>query len=138
MNDKFIDAIAALKKFGIENSGYTRDEKEWAKSGVECLSSVLKLMPTHSNNNMSVMGLSIEQVKKVKQVAEQCGIEKVVLFPFPNGQNIVQLVRVYGGDKERFFRSFGWNNIHSNTQMEFLSDCDGLEKEYGIILYESI
>lgn len=138
MNDKLIDSIAALGKFGIENSGYTRDEKEWAKSGVDCLSSVLKLMQTHPAPDMSVMGLSFEQVRAVKQVAEQCGIEKVILFPYPNGQKIVLLVRVYGGDRERFLQSLGWASIPANAQTEFSLECDSLEKEYGIILYESI
>lgn len=36
MNDNFIDSIAAWGKFGVENSGRSRDEKEWAKSGVDC------------------------------------------------------------------------------------------------------
>lgn len=138
MNDKFIDSIATLGKFGIENSRYTRDEKEWAKSGVDCLSSVMKLMQTHPNQDIFVMGLSLEQIRTIKQVAEQCNIEKVVLFPYPNGRNIVPLVRVYGVDNERFFRSLGWTRLQSNTQLGFSSECDGLEKEYGIVLYESI
>ena len=139
MNDKLIDSIAALKKFGIENSGHTREEKEWAKSGVDCLSSVLKLMQqAYPNQNLSVMGLDIEQIRAVKQVAKQYAIEKVILFPCPNGQNIIPLIRVYGGDKEKFLQSFGWNSLQSNYQMEFSSMCDSLEKEYGITLYENI
>lgn len=138
MNNQFLDSIAAFGKFGIENSGRTRDEKEWAKSGVDCLSSVLKLMQAPPKQNILVMGLSLEQIRVVKQVAAQCAIEKAMLFPYPNGENIVPLIRVYGGDKEKFFQSLGWTRLQSNTQLGFSLECDGLEKEYGIVLYESI
>lgn len=89
---------------------------------------------------VSVMGLDIEQIRNIKQIAEQYAIEKVVLFPYPDGQNIISLIRVYGGDREGFFQFFGWNHIHSNprTQTELWSNFNILEKEYGIILYENI
>lgn len=140
MNDNFIDSIAVWGKFGVENSGRSRDEKEWAKSGVDCLSSILKLIPKSLTPTMSVMGLDIEQIRSIKQIAEQYAIEKVVLFPYLDGQNIIPLIRVYGGDRERFFQFFGWNHIHSEppAQIESWSNIDILEKEYGVILYENI
>lgn len=138
MNNQFLDSIAAFGKFGIENSGCTRDEKEWAKSGVDCLSSILKLMQAPPKQNMLVMGLSFEQIKAIKQVAAQYSIEKAVLFPYPNGQNIVPLIRVYGGDNDSFFQTLGWTRLQSNAQLGFSLECDSLEKEYGIIIYESI
>ena len=55
MNDNFIDSIAAFQKLGIENSRATRDAKEWEKSRVDCLSSVLKLMQMHPEQTVTVM-----------------------------------------------------------------------------------
>ena len=140
MNDNFIDSIAAWGKFEVENSGRSRDEKEWVKSGVDCVSSILKLMQKSATPTMSVMGLDIEQIRIIKQIAEQYAIEKVVLFPYPDGQNIVPLIYAHGGNREGFFQFFGWNHIHSNphTQNELWSNFNILEKEYGIILYENI
>lgn len=136
MNDNFIDSIAALRKLGIENSGRTREEKEWEKSGVDCLASILKLLQVHPKQNMNVMGLDIEFISKIKKIAEQCSVEKVILFPYSDGQNIDPLVRVYGGNKEYFFQCLGWSTVNSNTPLEFESVCDSLIKEYGIVLYE--
>lgn len=59
------------EKFGVENSGRSRDEKEWTKSGVDCLSSILKLIQKSATPTMSVMGLDIEQIRNIKQIAEQ-------------------------------------------------------------------
>ena len=82
MNDNFIDSIAAWGKFGVENSGRSRDEKEWAKSGVDCLSSILKLIQKSAIPTVSVMGLTLNRSETSKQIAEQYAIEKVVLsFP---------------------------------------------------------
>ena len=136
MNDNFIDSIAAFRKFGIESSSATRDEKEWRKSEIECISSVLKLMNVHPEQNVTVMGLGIEQIRTIKKIAEQCSVEKVVIFPYPNGQNILPLIRVYGGDKNSFFSHNGWSPLQPDTTLEFRSALDSLEKEYGIILYE--
>lgn len=138
MNDNFIDSIAAFKKMGIENSSATRDEKEWEKSRIDCLSSFIKLMQVHPEQQMTVMGLTIEQIRTIKRIAEQCSVEKVVLFPYPDGQNIVPLVRVYGGDKEKFFGYFGWSAMGTNSPAEVASQCDNLIKEYGITLYENV
>ena len=138
MNDNFIDSIAAFKKFSIENSGATRDEKEWEKSRVDCLSSVLKLMQVHPEQNMTVMGLTLEQISAIKRTAEQYSVEKVVLFPYSDGLRVIPLVRVYGGDKESFFRHLGWSSMGTNSPAEVTSAFDSLIKEYGITLYENI
>ena len=140
MNENVIDSIVAWGKFGVENSGCSRDEKEWMKSGVDCLSTVLKLMQKSATPTMSVMGLDIEQIRSIKQIAKRYTIEKVVLFPYSDGQTLIPLIRAYGGDREGFFQYFGWNHIYPNshTQIELESNFNILEKEYRIILYENI
>lgn len=138
MNDNFIDSIAAFKKLEIENSGATRDAKEWEKSRVDCLSSVLKLTPVPPEQNITVMGLTLEQIKTIKMAAEQYSVKKVVLFPYLKGQRVIPLMHVYGGAREKFFRHLGWSTIRNNFPAEVASECDRLIKEYGIILYENI
>jgi hypothetical protein len=138
MNDNFIDSIAAFQKLGIENSRATRDAKEWEKSRVDCLSSVLKLMQMHPEQNVTVMGLTLEQIRTIKKAAEQYSVEKVVLFPYSDGQKVIPFVRVYGGDKEKFFGHLGWSTMRINSPTEGVSECDSLIKEYGITLYENI
>ncbi len=136
MNQNYIDSIAALSKFRIENSNLTRDNKEWIKSGVDCLSSVFKLIQTYPEQNKFMM-IDIDQISKIKRIAKQCSVEKVVLFPYPNEQNILPLIRAYGGDKSRFFSQNGWMTLQSVANLEFNSALDSLEKEYGVILYEN-
>lgn len=136
MNENFVDAIAALRKFGIESSGCTRDEKEWAKSGVDCISSALKSMLPQPKQNITVMGVDIEQIRTIKNIAEQYGIGKVVLFPCVVNQNIVSLIRAYGGNKEEFFHYLGLPQVDSSTYSNHATEYDILEKEYGVILYE--
>lgn len=138
MNDNFIDSIAAFRKFGIESSGATREEKELEKSRVDGLSSVLKVMQGHPEQNVTVMGLTLEQIRIIKRVAEQYSVEKVVLFPWSDGQKVIPCVRVYGGDKEKFFEHLEWSTMRTNSPAEFVSKCDSLIDEYGIILYENI
>ncbi len=138
MNENFIDAIAALRKFGIESSGYTRDEKEWAKSGVDCISSALKSMLSQPKQNITVMGLNIEQIRAIKNMAAQYNVTKVALFPCLDNQNIVPLIRVYGEDREKFFHRLGLTPVNPNTYSNYASEYDVLEKEYGVILYENL
>ena len=134
MNDTFIDSVAAFGKLGIEASGRTRDEKELAKSKVDCVSAILKLMQIHPEQNLTVMGIGIEKIKQVKEFARQCSVEKVVLFPYLDGQSVIPLIRIYGGNKELFFKYNGWTplqpSIYSKSNV-----FDSLEKEFGIILY---
>jgi hypothetical protein len=137
MNDNFIDSIAAFQKLGIESSRATRDAKEWEKSRVDCLSSVLKLMQVHPEQNVTVMGLTFEQVRTIKKAAEQYSVEKVVLFPYSDGQKVIPLVCVYGGDKEKFFGHLGWSTMRTNSPVEIASEYNSLIKEYGIIVYEN-
>ena len=63
MNENYIDFVADLRKINIENSPLTRDEKELAKTGVDCMSDLLKLIQTQPKQNITVMGMSLEEIK---------------------------------------------------------------------------
>ena len=66
MNENYIDFVADLRKINIENSPLTRDEKELAKTGVDCMSDLLKLIQTQPKQNITVMGMSLEEIRKIK------------------------------------------------------------------------
>ena len=95
-------------------------------------------MQVHPEQNMTVMGLTLEQISAIKRAAEQYSVEKVVLFPYLDGQRAIPLMHVYGGDKEGLFRHLGWSSMGTNSPAEVTSEFDSLIKEYGITLYENI
>lgn len=138
MNDNYIDFIADLRKINIENSRFTRDEKEWAKIGVDCMSDLLKMIQTQPKQNITVMGISMEEIRKIKIIAKQCSVEKVVLFPYPNGRNVLPLIHVYGGNKELFWKNNGYLQSQLETSSNQYQSFEKFEEAYGVILYESI
>lgn len=138
MNDNYIDFIADLRKINIENSWLTRDEKEQAKTGIDCISDLLKLIQTQPKQNITVMGISMEEIRKIKIIAKQCSVEKVVLFPYPNGQNVLPFIHVYGGNKELFWRYNGYTQSQLETSSNQYPSFEKIEEAYGVILYESI
>lgn len=136
-----IDTIAALGKFGIDNSLRTRDDKEWAKSGIDCLSAILKQMQSFSQQgqNLTIMGMEIEKIPQIKEFAHQYSVEKVVLFPCPINNQIIPYLHVYGGDSKSFFAAMG---LECSSSSPYITPNDNanmssLESKYGVILYES-
>lgn len=134
----FIDSVAAFGKLGIEKSNLSRDDKEYAKSGVDCLSSLLKQLEPRQRVDLSVMGMNLERVRDIKVSARQYSVEKVVLFPYPNGYGVIPLIRVYGGDVKAFFCSIGVSPLEMNISVEEGEKIHDIEKEYGIILYVNV
>lgn len=110
INDNFIDLIAIFDK---EKSAYPE-------------------------RNEKLADLELMQIRKIKQIAAQYSIERVVLFPYFDGLNIKSIIRVYGGDKENFFQNMEWSIMPLNSGKGALSELDRMEREYGIILYESM
>ena len=138
MNDHSIDTIASLGKLEVEGSNRDRDEKERIKTKIDCLSSLIKQMQTHPGQNATFMGVPIARIQEVKKIARLCSVNKVELFPFPNGDTVIPLITVQGGDKELFFRLLGSNTIDPNQSSKFASEFDSLREKYGVILYEII
>lgn len=138
MNCNFIDGIAALGKLSVESSNRTHDEKEWAKTVIDSVSSFSKLMSTQCKQNITVMGVPIEKIPEIKNLAKQCSVNRVEIFPCPSREKIVPLITVQGGNKELFFQLLGANIIKTNESMGFASELDSLRKQYGVILYENI
>lgn len=130
----FIDSLADLRKVGIETSGLSRDDKEMAKAGVDCLASALKAVSPFPEQNRNTLNINFEWIRLIKETASRCSAEKVVLFPYFVNQNLIPVMRVYGGDKNRFCEETGQRPLTTNT-----AECVDMaqwEKEYGILLYE--
>ena len=131
-----IDAIGLFGKVAIENSKMNRDEKEWAKLGVEGLQAVLKSLQSSNTINLSVLGISIEDIRRIKTVARRCLLKRVVLFPCCINGNNYTLFRIYGGDLKSFCDDVGFCQIKQS-----ISECGEtmiteLINDYGIIVYE--
>lgn len=133
--EKFIDSIAAFEKLGIESSWQTRDEKELAKTRVDYLSSVLKAFQPFPVGTPNALSINIEGVRQIKAIASHYSVEKVVLFPYFANHSMIPIMRVYGGDKNKFCEETGQRPLTANT--EEYANMAQCEKKYGIILYES-
>ena len=134
-----VDAIAAFTKRGIEINGRTRDEIEWAKANIDCLSALLKLIPAIPEQRLNSIEINFEWVKQVKTSAQKWSVDSVVLFPYPvNNQSFIPLIRTYGGETEKFFAEIGFNLLNGNMiTAEEKAILTQWEHEYGIILYKS-
>lgn len=137
--NNFIDTIATFSKAGIENSNRTREDKEWRKLGADFLSAMLKQTQPLSQQypHLAVMGIGIEQIPRIKDFACQFHVDKIVIFPCSVNNQVIPIVRIYGGDRQSFVEAMGWKVLGSNAMPEEKIDWNELENEYGIILYEN-
>lgn len=137
--DNFIDSITAFGKLKIEISGLSRNNKELAKERLDCTKYTLKAISQLIEQNPRTLNMNYKWIRKVKEIAVQYSVEKVVIFPYPLGnQGIAHLIRAYGGDKTGFFEALGWKSLANNSVTPKEQDSmTQLENEYGIILYES-
>lgn len=137
--DNYIDSIAAFSKFGIEMSGQLRDEKELAKTRVDCLATLLKLIQPLPKQRLNSLEINFEWTRQIKKLAKQYSVDRVVLFPYSaDAQNFIPLLRAYGGETVKFFEEIGFNPLKGNNiTSEENAILTQWENEYGIILYDS-
>lgn len=134
--DNYIDSVAALTKRGIEINSQTRDSKELAKANVDCLAAILKIIAPFPTGNLNSLDMKcfFEWVRRIKEIAQQCPVDKVVLLPYPSeNQNVVLYLRVYGVGAGQFFEAMGRNPEVAIEESDSMAE---LERNYGIILYE--
>ena len=99
--NNLVDLAADFSKLRIEMSWQSRDDKEFAKSTVDCLASILKQSPTNGFNSMQQ--IDFEWVKRIKVAAQKYSIDRVVVFPCPiNNQRVTMLLRTYGEETAMF------------------------------------
>ena len=136
--ENFIDSVAAFSKLGIEMSGRSPDNRKFAETQVDCLSSLLKLIQPYPKQNLTIQGINFEWVRNIKQIAQQYFVDRVIIFPYPiDQQNIVTLMRVYGTETTEFLCAIGFSHIDRNSiTAEENAALTQWENEYGVILYE--
>lgn len=131
-----VDAIAAAKKLEIEYSCLTRDEKDIAKAEVDAATEIAKLLVPYSGNKPSAFGMDLSAIARIKECAEQCGVDKVTLIPLPKSiNNGTTLIRCYGGSYKTFFARLDMNETPSgfSDERDLISEY---EKYFGVIVYE--
>ena len=67
-----IDTFALAGKLAVESSAMNRENKEYAKLGIEGLQILLKEMQQSQVRDLSVMGLDLTQVHSTRAAACMC------------------------------------------------------------------
>ena len=137
--DTFIDSVAAFTKFGIEISGQTPESKKLAETQVDCLSALLKLSQPFPSQRSNSVTKDFEWVKRIKKIAQQYFVDRIVLFPYPvDNWNLGLFMHAYGGETTKFFEQIGFSFLkRKSITPEENASLVQWENEYGIILHES-
>ena len=116
--NNLIDMTANIAKLAIENSDNSTINKEFAKIGVDGIKEFLKSVHPHQQRS-NIVGLSLANIQEIKFYAEKCDLDRVVHFPIQlqNG-NFTFLMRMYGGDIQKFASSLGMSLIHPTSDGE--------------------
>lgn len=131
-----IDALAFAGKLTVESSRLSRDNKDWAKLGIEGVQALLKAMQPPRMPDISVMGFNLEQIAHIKDAARYCGLKRVVLFPCNVNGQVHSFFRMYEGDVDAFCTKLGIVKVHGSISDGEELQIGGLIKTYGIIVYE--
>ena len=137
MNPNVVNIGALAGKLTIENSNLSRDNKEWAKAGIDVLKEFISsTQQPQSGNSLAVYGFSFESIKDIKHIAAQCSVDKIVLFPvfFSNGGYNIY-IRVHGIDSYKIFQYVNVIPLN-NAQKKEMDVLLHLEQEYGVVIYE--
>ena len=138
MNKNILDIGASIGKFSVEKSNLSRDNKELAKSGIDVLSEFLKSAQPQHVNLFTVYGFDLTTIQRIKAIAGQYSIERIVLFPvfYTNGGHEI-LIRIYGEDRDKIFDHINARQFHFISESD-KKELDRIEKDNGVIIYEKI
>ena len=131
-----IDALAFAGKLTVEKSSLNRDNKEWVKLGIEGAQAFLKAMQPPQASNMSVMGLTLEQIAQIKDAAKCFGLKRVVLFPGIVNGCIYPYFRMYEGNIDAFCKQMGIIRMPNTIQGADESKVEEHIRRYGVIVFE--
>lgn len=136
MNNSIFDIGISIGKLGVEESNLSRDNKELAKSGIDVLGELLKSAQPQPVNPFTVYGFDLTSIQKIKAIAGQCSVDKIVLFPvfYTNGGHEI-LIRVYGEDRDKIFNHVNARLFHFISESD-KKELDRIEKDNGVIIYE--
>lgn len=123
-------------KLAVESTSWNRLQKEGLKAGIDILAEVMKSTRVTEENKFSVMGLSIYQIRFVKDAAKLYGLDRVIIFPCPINSVLTPCFKMEGGDIAGFQKMLGVSPLKRESITTSESNLPTLIEQYGVILYQ--
>lgn len=136
MNNNAINLMALSGKLAVESTSWNRLQKEGLKAGIDILAEVMKSTRVTEENKFSVMGLSIYQIRFVKDAAKLYGLDRVIIFPCPINSVLTPCFKMEGGDIAGFQKMLGVSPLKRESITTSESNLPTLVEQYGVILYQ--
>lgn len=136
MNNNAINLMALSGKLAVESTSWNRLQKEGLKAGIDILAEVMKSTRVTEENKFSVMGLSIYQIRFVKDAAKLYGLDRVIIFPCPINSVLTPCFKMEGGDIAGFQKMLGVPPLQCESITTSESNLLALLEQYGVILYQ--
>lgn len=136
MNNNAINLMALSGKLAVESTSWNRLQKEGLKAGIDILAEVMKSTRVTEENKFSVMGLSIYQIRFVKDAAKLYGLDRVIIFPCPINSVLTPCLNMEGGDIAGFRKMLGVPPLRSEDITTSESNIPTLIEQYGVVLYQ--
>lgn len=136
MNNNAINLMALSGKLAVESTSWNRLQKEGLKAGIDILAEVMKSTRVTEENKFSVMGLSIYQIRFVKDAAKLYGLDRVIIFPCPINSVLTPCLKMEGSDITGFQKMLGVPPLRSKDITTSESNIPTLIEQYGVVLYQ--
>lgn len=136
MNNSTINLMALGGKLVVESTSWNRLQKEGLKASIDVLVEAMKSTRVTEENEFSVMGLSIYQIRFVKEAAKLYGLDRVIIFPCPINSVLTPCLNMEGGDITGFQKMLGVSPLKRESITTSESNLPALIEQYGIILYQ--
>ena len=136
MNNSAINLMALGGKLVVESTSWNRLQKEGLKASIDVLAEVMKSTRVTEENEFSVMGLSIYQIRFVKEAAKLYGLDRVIIFPCPINSVLMPCLNMEGGDITGFQKMLGVSPLKRESITTSESNLPALIEQYGVILYQ--
>ena len=136
MNNSAINLMALDGKLVVESTSWKRFQKEGLKASIDVLAEVMKSTRVTEENEFSVMGLSIYQIRFVKDAAKLYGLDRVIIFPCSVNSVLTPCLNMEGGDITGFQKMLGVSPLKRESITTSESNLPTLIEQYGVILYQ--
>lgn len=136
MNNSAINLMALGGKLVVESTSWNRLQKEGLKASIDVLAEAMKSTRVTEENKFSVMGLSIYQIRFVKEAAKLYGLDRVIIFPCPINSVLTPCLNMEGGDITGFQKMLGVSPLKRESITTSESNLPTLIDQYGVILYQ--
>ena len=136
MNNSAINLMALGGKLVVESTSWNRLQKEGLKASIDVLAEVMKNTRVAEENEFSVMGLSIYQIRFVKDAAKLYGLDRVIILPCSVNSVLTPCLNMEGGDITGFQKMLGVSPLKRESITTSESNLPALIEQYGVILYQ--